>query len=99
VREFSSICHLVDLDGAKAKENHKCIRFRRNLQSGLVELLTLVEEFQANEEIERAFEFRSNSSGLVGSIAVKECQVYFKNDRKHGTARIISLRADAKDRK
>ncbi len=87
--------HLVDLDGAKAKKI-----VNGAVLEGICSQTSLTVDFgggiQANEEIEKAFEFGA-SQVTGGSIAVKNPELFQEWIRKYGTARII-LGADAKNK-
>lgn len=88
--------HLVDLDGAKAKKIVNGNVLQR-ISNGTSLLIDFGGGIQADEEIEKAFEFGAKQV-TGGSIAVKNPELFGGWITKYGTDKII-LGADAKNRK
>ena len=88
--------HLVDLDGAKAKKivNGEVLQ---RISAGTSLQVDFGGGIQADEEIEKAFEFGAMQV-TGGSIAVKNAELFKAWIKTYGTEKII-LGADAKDRK
>ncbi|MBN3584353.1 1-(5-phosphoribosyl)-5-[(5-phosphoribosylamino)methylideneamino]imidazole-4-carboxamide isomerase [Algoriphagus aestuarii] len=88
--------HLVDLDGAKAKKIVNGDVLQR-ITSGTSLQVDFGGGIQADEEIEKAFEFGAKQV-TGGSIAVKNSELFGGWITKFGADKII-LGADAKNRK